>query len=108
MKDINTPYNYQQWSIHFNEKGYKWLIGKKENVLFWEDRWVGEQPLAEKFPSLYALSRWKFYNMKMVLDLWKLENSPRWTRSLRAWESELEVEMDSLVKNVELAKKKIW
>lgn len=33
-------------------------------VLFWEDRWVGDQPLATKFPHLYALTSTKNWTIK--------------------------------------------
>lgn len=107
MKDISTPYNFQQWSSSLNELGYKWLLGNGKNILFWEDRWLEESLLADKFPRLYSLSRWKFYNVEIFLKLWKIDNASRWTRSLRSRESDQEEEVVDLVLRIELRQKKI-
>ncbi|GKV32405.1 hypothetical protein SLEP1_g41015 [Rubroshorea leprosula] len=37
-------------------KGFKWEIGDGSRVAFWDDRWVGDRPLKDLFPRLYALS----------------------------------------------------
>ncbi|XP_026450968.1 phospholipid:diacylglycerol acyltransferase 1-like [Papaver somniferum] len=34
-------------------------VGEGTSVLFWEDRWVGDHPLATKFPHLYAIASTK-------------------------------------------------
>ena len=31
-------------------------VGNKRRARFWRDRWCGDSPLCESFPSLFALS----------------------------------------------------
>ncbi|GLU14796.1 hypothetical protein SLE2022_313440 [Rubroshorea leprosula] len=37
-------------------KGFKWKVGDGSCVNFWSDKWVGEKPLKDLFPRLFALS----------------------------------------------------
>ena len=32
------------------------IAGNERRVRFWRDRWCGDSPLCESFPSLFALS----------------------------------------------------
>lgn len=68
-----------------------------EKILFWEDVWLCAISLAQKYPRLYSISRWKFCNIQLVISKWQELGSARWTRELRAWESDLEKEMSSLL-----------
>ena len=36
--------------------GIKMMVGNGEKTRFWEDVWIAETPLAEKFPRLYSIS----------------------------------------------------
>lgn len=83
MRDISNPHLVQQWYGQFNEQGFKWIIGKGEKIFFWEDIWIGDQALSEKFPRIYSISRWKHCKVNLVLDNWAENLSMRWTRSLR-------------------------
>lgn len=29
-------------------------VGNGENIYFWLDRWIGDKPLAERFPNLFS------------------------------------------------------
>lgn len=35
----------------------KFRVGSGEKVLFWLDNWVGDKPMAEAFPGLFAVAR---------------------------------------------------
>ncbi|RVW48810.1 hypothetical protein CK203_104318 [Vitis vinifera] len=67
--------------VHGN---WKW-----EEVSFWRDRWCGDTPLCESFPSLFALSAEK---EAWVADVWDplAEGgwSPCFSRVLNDWEVE--------------------
>lgn len=32
-------------------------VGNGENIYFWLDRWIGDKPLAERFPNLFSCAR---------------------------------------------------
>jgi hypothetical protein len=34
-------------------------VGNGQSTRFWEDIWLGERPLAEQYPSLYSIVRWR-------------------------------------------------
>ena len=42
-------------------------VGNGRRVRFWRDRWCGDSPLCESFPSLFALSTEK---EAWVADVW--------------------------------------
>lgn len=102
MKDICAPHNLQQWSSSFSEHAHRWFLGDGEKILFWEDSWHDEIASAERFPRLYSLSKWKYCSVKLIVTMWQKANIPRWTRTLRAWELDLEVEISNIVDNLVL------
>jgi hypothetical protein len=42
----------------FFSRGY-FKVGNGKKTRFWEDVWLGEQPLAQQYPSLYNIVRRK-------------------------------------------------
>ena len=38
------------------DNGIRNLVGDGQNTLFWEDLWVGEQRLKQRFPRLFLMS----------------------------------------------------
>ena len=40
-------------------KHISFTLGNGEGVRFWEDTWLGQQPLSEQYPSLYNIVRFK-------------------------------------------------
>ncbi|XP_058759056.1 uncharacterized protein LOC131632298 [Vicia villosa] len=46
------------------------------DVLFWLNKWLGEQPLCTEFPDLYELSNWKHCTVAEVLV--RIGGSVRW------------------------------
>jgi mannosylglycoprotein endo-beta-mannosidase len=43
-------------SIHKVKDQFRFFPGKRSNVSFWKDLWIGEQPLCVRFPSLFEKS----------------------------------------------------
>ncbi|RVX15155.1 Exocyst complex component SEC3A [Vitis vinifera] len=68
-------------------------VGNGRRVSFWRDRWCGDSPLCESFPSLFALSAEK---EARVADVWDplAEGgwSPCFSRALNDWEVEIFLE----------------
>ena len=69
------------------------IAGNERRVRFWRDRWCGDSPLCESFPSLFALSAEK---EARVADVWDplAEGgwSPCFSRALNDWEVEIFLE----------------
>ena len=81
----------------------RWRLGNENRISFWEDKWLGEVPLKQKFPRLHSLSlnsdstfcevvEW-VNNGNGVGMLWNL----CWRRELFVWEKELEAELSMLI-----------
>ena len=64
-------------------------VGNGRRVRFWRDRWCGDAPLCESFPSLFALSIEK---EAWVADVWDPLMQGGWnpcfSRALNDWEVE--------------------
>ena len=44
------------------------VVGDGKGIRFWEDTWLGDAPLAEQYPSLYAIVRHKNVVVNDVLS----------------------------------------
>lgn len=111
LRDICNPYNMNQWSSAFSENAHMWLVGNGRLILFWEDKWFEGVSLAEKFPRLYRISRWKHCNIQLLVSLWKKGNIKKWSRELRAWEEDSLKKISDIVNNISLSDKRdivIW
>lgn len=77
------------WESMKGNKAFK--IGNEQRVKFWKDVWYGEDPLGDKFRSLYIMSKeknawlaeqiqWFFFFLEWVLqeDLW-IAKWRKWT-----------------------------
>ncbi|GKU93253.1 hypothetical protein SLEP1_g6860 [Rubroshorea leprosula] len=63
-------------------KGFKWKVGNGSCVDFWHDKWVGDNPLRNLFPRLYALANSREGQLK-DMGYWSAENwiwDCRWRR----------------------------
>lgn len=49
--------NYEEGT--WIDKNFCWRVGQGNEVKFWEDKWVGDEPLRCKFPRLYMISNYK-------------------------------------------------
>ena len=66
-------------------------MGNGQRVRFWMDKWYGDEPLCESFPSLFSISLSK---EAWVLDVWNLDGdgggwTPLFSRAFNDWEVEL-------------------
>lgn len=59
---VDIAANYPMFQKHI-----KFSVSNGSNIRFWEDIWCVDQPLHDKFPDLYLLSRKKDC---MVADCW--------------------------------------
>ena len=50
----------------FLNMGY-WIINNGEQVRFWEDKWLGNSSLKDKYPSLYSIIRRKNSSVASVM-----------------------------------------
>ena len=51
---------------HIFERG-KFVVQNGFQTRFWEDWWIGNEPLKKKFPSLYRITRKKNQTIASVL-----------------------------------------
>ena len=66
-------------------------MGGGRRVKFWKDKWCGDEPLCESFPSLFSISLSKD---AWVSDVWNLDgDGDGWThlfsRAFNDWEIEM-------------------
>ncbi|RVW39477.1 Transposon TX1 uncharacterized 149 kDa protein [Vitis vinifera] len=66
-------------------------VGNGKRVRFWKDKWCGDEPLYESFPSLFAISLAKD---AWVLEVWNPDGvgdgwTPLFSRELNDWEIEM-------------------
>jgi hypothetical protein len=65
-------------------------VGRGNSTLFWDDQWIGDQPLRQKFPRLFGISNQKeevLHNMGNLIEgrwHWNL----LWHRARFQWEEE--------------------
>jgi hypothetical protein len=79
--------------LHFAWKKYQWhtcdgssKVGNGQNTRFWEDIWLGDQPLAKQYPSLYNIVRRRNVLVSDVLTSNPLNIEFRRTLSTDKWE----------------------
>ena len=65
-------------------------VGNGQRVRFWMDKWCGDEPLCESFPSLFSISLSK---NAWVLDVWNSVGdgdgwTPLFARAFNDWEIE--------------------
>ncbi|RVW63723.1 putative ribonuclease H protein [Vitis vinifera] len=66
-------------------------VGCGRRVRFWKDKWCGDEPLCESFPSLFAISLDKD---AWILDVWSPDDvgdgwTPIFSRAFNDWEIEM-------------------
>ncbi|RVW94823.1 DEAD-box ATP-dependent RNA helicase 39 [Vitis vinifera] len=79
----------KEWLGMYSSLAFR--VGNGRRVRFWKDKWCGDEPLYESFPSLFAISRAKdawvseVWNPDGVGDGW----TPLFSRALNDWEIEM-------------------
>ena len=53
-KDLMLIWKLEKWGSNFGDC-LKWEVGNGKSIKFWEDRWVGNDSLKNKFPSFFSL-----------------------------------------------------
>jgi hypothetical protein len=52
-------------------------LNNRENTRFWEDKWIGNSPLKQQYPSLYRIARHKQSSVASVFSMAPLNISFR-------------------------------
>lgn len=68
----------------FNNNNYTWRAYIGDIILFWEDVWTKEHSLANIYPRLYRISKYKQLYIRDMLNVWENINSTQelWSRPL--------------------------
>ena len=83
----------------FLERG-RFVVQNGQQTRFWEDLWIGHEPLRQQYPSLYAIVRKKNQSVASVLRARPLNISFR--RALVGDKLRLWIQLVSLVMNTVL------
>ncbi|KAK1374201.1 hypothetical protein POM88_030394 [Heracleum sosnowskyi] len=73
-----------------SKENFKWDIRNGNSAFFWEDLWIGREPLCICFGRLYNISKLKLL-VRDFVNKWMLPTSivhDLWSRPLRVWELE--------------------
>jgi len=94
------------------EEIIEWKLGKGDLINFWNDKWIGEVPLKEKFPRLYANSINKEATIREI-GCWNNESwewNLAWRMELFDWETpQLALMMEQLLdKSLNGEREDIW
>ncbi|MCH96809.1 putative non-LTR retroelement reverse transcriptase related [Trifolium medium] len=80
------------------------ILGNGTSTRFWEDIWVGETPLKERFPRLYSIS---IQRAATVAEIYTVSDSSQWSllwrRRLFVWEEELRLELLESIATITLS-----
>ncbi|GAU42698.1 hypothetical protein TSUD_43080 [Trifolium subterraneum] len=75
-------------NLRWFEQGVYKVLGNGNMTRFWVDTWVGEQPLASRFPRLFSISLQQQENVNqlgtMVANCWRWALT--WRRNFFSWE----------------------
>ncbi|GKV40811.1 hypothetical protein SLEP1_g48412 [Rubroshorea leprosula] len=83
--------------------GFKLKMGDGNTVRFWKDVWIGNQSLANQFPTLFRVSSGKEDRI-CKMGKWrdgKWEWSVQWRRSLFEWEKDNWSKLQALLDNTQ-------
>ncbi|RVX17381.1 Retrovirus-related Pol polyprotein from transposon RE2 [Vitis vinifera] len=105
-KDVCGPYGVGLWKEIMKEVDWCWesivfKVGKGTKILFWTDKWCGNEALSQIFPQLYTLAGHRIAKVSEVWDYslgqggWNL----RLARDFNDWELEQIGNMLNLLKD---------
>ncbi|XP_058076347.1 uncharacterized protein LOC131224925 [Magnolia sinica] len=71
-------------------KGIGFVLGKRDNIRFWEDIWVGDVPLKDDFPNIFRLASNLAIHVANCFSISanKIEWNVAYRRNLHDWEVE--------------------
>jgi len=85
---------------------FQWIVGDRQYVKFWDDRWADGQVLKESFPRLYTISQNKESLLGDLVD-WVESRSTRcqfwnlrWHKERFEWEKHLQQHMLAMITKV--------
>jgi hypothetical protein len=78
-------------------------VGNGSSTRFWEEKWIGDTVLKEKFPRLFSLSEQKELAVSELLEAFLDRSKLLWRRSLFQWEEELVDKLGMMVSEVALS-----
>ena len=55
-RELKAIWSMEEWGREFDDR-FNWKVGNGKESRFWEDKWVGDLELKNKFPRLYSLCR---------------------------------------------------
>ncbi|KAK2418827.1 hypothetical protein QL285_040988 [Trifolium repens] len=77
-------------------------VGNGESTLFWEENWIGDMILREKFSRLFSLSEQKEMRISELFTALFDRSSLIWRRRLFLWEEELVDQLVLMLREVRL------
>ncbi|RVW50024.1 Retrovirus-related Pol polyprotein from transposon RE1 [Vitis vinifera] len=109
-KEVCGPYGVGLWKEIMEEAEWCWesmdlKVGKGNRVLFWMDKWCGNEALSQTFPQLFTLAGYKNAKVCEVWDSslgqggWNLSLA----RDLNDWEIDQIGEMLNLLKDFRIS-----
>lgn len=80
--------NHNTTARLLDNSSFTWKPHTGYNVLFWEDTWVTNLPLAITFPRHYRICIHRYISIKEMLQIWDDISAPQalWSRALYARE----------------------
>ena len=111
-RDLKEVWAIKGWKGNF-EDNCSWEVGDSREIRFWEDKWMENVKLKEKFPRLFSICSdkesllWQVGEMQENLGCgWKID----WRRRLFEWERGQEQELLRQLeeKGVNTEKEDIW
>jgi len=97
-KDLCTIFDVRNQSNWFDDN-ISWALCDGKQIKLWEDRWIGGQPLKDRFPRLYSLTLSKD---KVISEVGQWESTYNvesfhwnllWRRDLFEWEKDLQQQL---------------
>jgi hypothetical protein len=111
---IHFPANSSNWwkdlvSLENSVTPISWIsdalrkkVGNGGSTRFWEEKWIDDTTLKEKFPRLFSLSDQKEVFISELFDGLFDRSRLMWRRRLFQWEEELVDQLVQLVRDVRL------
>lgn len=101
MSSILSVLNNQSLKI-CKKEDFVWKPGNGRKIKFWFDTWTGNSALKSRFPRLFELSRDKdisLYDMNIKGKSFQFVSTLFWRRTLREWEREEAIILQTLIFN---------
>ena len=102
-------YNICEEIQRWFDQNVEWKVGSGFIIKFWEDTWIGLDPLKLRFPRLYGNSILKD---KVIKEFGKWENNKwewgvKWRRKWFQWELPQVDEFENLIQQVSVNKESV-